>query len=160
MELIVARTNPFGTWGSVAFSQYGNQPLMQLASVTGLSGIAFLVSWFGSLANWIWEVGFDWAIVGFGVLIYAGVWSVVMIGGGARLAFVRSKGKTIRVATIGWPTHILRIDELSGSLQPQISDEGREYFKQKFGQIHDWFLANSQREARAGAKVVVWPKTT
>jgi len=68
MELIVARTNPFGTWGSVAFSQYGNQPLMQLASVTGLSGIAFLVSWFGSLANWIWEVGFDWAIIKAGEL--------------------------------------------------------------------------------------------
>ena len=158
MELIVARTNPFGTWGSVTYSQYGNQPLMQLASVTGLSGIAFLVSWFGSLANWIWEAGFDWAIVGFGVLIYTGVWAIVMLGGGARLAFARSKGKTIRVAAIGWPTHILRIDELSGSLQPQISTEGREYFKQKFRQIHDWFLENSVREARGGAKVIVWPE--
>ena len=55
MELVVSRTNPFGTWGAIAYTQFGNLPLMQLASVTGIAGIAFLVCWFGSVVNWAWD---------------------------------------------------------------------------------------------------------
>jgi apolipoprotein N-acyltransferase len=158
MELIVARTNPFGTWGAVAYSQYGNLPLMQLASVTGITGIAFLVSWFGSLVNWVWTANFDWRIIHTGVLIYAGVFVLVLSGGAVRLTFKRTKAKAKRMAAIGWPKHILRIDELSGSLNPQMSSEERAYYTRKFGQIQDWFLENSRREARSGAEVIVWPE--
>jgi hypothetical protein len=36
VEFINTRTSPFGSWGSVAYTQYGNLPLMQLASVKSL----------------------------------------------------------------------------------------------------------------------------
>lgn len=32
VEFITAKVSPFGTWGSLAYTQYGNRPLMQLAS--------------------------------------------------------------------------------------------------------------------------------
>jgi apolipoprotein N-acyltransferase len=32
-----------GSWGDAAYTQYGNLPLMQLASVTGIFGITFLI---------------------------------------------------------------------------------------------------------------------
>lgn len=38
MEYLGARSNPFGTWGSLAYTQAGNRPLLQLASVAGLWG--------------------------------------------------------------------------------------------------------------------------
>lgn len=42
-ELLLARTSPHGTAGSIAYSQADLLPLVQLVSITGLSGITFLV---------------------------------------------------------------------------------------------------------------------
>lgn len=50
--------SPFGTFGAVAYSQRGFLPVMQLASITGLWGITFVIGWFAGLANHIWENGF------------------------------------------------------------------------------------------------------
>ncbi len=158
MELIGSRTNPFGTWGSITYTQYGNLPLMQLASVAGIWGIAFLITWFGSVVNWAWDNNFNWTMVQTGVLIYAGVWSLVMLGGGARLAFAPSNVKTVRVAAIGWPEDIIQQSEMIRILEPQLPTEEREKLRQSFYQIQDWFIDNAQREARAGAKMVVWPE--
>lgn len=45
MEIFNSLTSPFGTWGSYAYAQAGFTPFMQLASITGLAGITFLVMW-------------------------------------------------------------------------------------------------------------------
>ena len=37
---------PKGTWYSLAYTQAGNLPLLQLVSVTGIWGIVFLMTWF------------------------------------------------------------------------------------------------------------------
>lgn len=160
MELVVSRTNPYGTWGAVAYTQYGNLPLMQLASVTGIAGIAFLVTWFGSVVNWAWTANFNWMTVRTGVLIYAGVWSLVMLGGGARLALAPSNVETIRVAVVGWPDHIVEESEMLRSLEleSRLPVEEREEFARRYEQLQDWFLDNTQREVRAGAIMVVWPE--
>jgi apolipoprotein N-acyltransferase len=55
LEFLFIHFNPLGTWGAWGFTQYGNLPLMQLASVTGMIGITFLMGWFASVANWAWE---------------------------------------------------------------------------------------------------------
>jgi apolipoprotein N-acyltransferase len=49
---------PFGTMNSIAYSQYGDLPLMQVVSVTGIWGITFLIAWFAAVVNWAWERGF------------------------------------------------------------------------------------------------------
>jgi apolipoprotein N-acyltransferase len=49
---------PFGTSGAVAYSQRDFLPIMQIASVTGLWGITFVIGWFASLVNYVWESGF------------------------------------------------------------------------------------------------------
>ena len=51
----LASFNPFGTWGSIAYSQYEHLTLLQLLSVTGLYGITFLIGWFASVAASLWE---------------------------------------------------------------------------------------------------------
>jgi apolipoprotein N-acyltransferase len=48
---------PSGTWGSIAYSQYGNLALLQLLSVTGPWGVTFLLGWFAAACNLVWEVG-------------------------------------------------------------------------------------------------------
>ena len=62
-EFLTLSINQMGTFGAVAYSQYGNLPLMQLLSATGLSGLTFLITWFGSTLNWIWERSFSWPAI-------------------------------------------------------------------------------------------------
>lgn len=54
----LASFNPFGTWGSVAYTQYEYLPLLQLLSVGGLYGITFVMGWLASVTNSLWESGF------------------------------------------------------------------------------------------------------
>ena len=43
VEFLRARLTPAATWGSIAYSQYGFAPVMQVASVAGIWGITFLL---------------------------------------------------------------------------------------------------------------------
>ena len=52
-------TLPFGTIFSPAATQFSFPAITQLASVTGIWGITFLIGWFASTANTLWEHGFD-----------------------------------------------------------------------------------------------------
>src|SRR6266699_811041 len=91
---------PFGTITSIANTQYGNLPLMQLVSVTGIWGITFLITWFASVVNWAWEQHFAWPRIRAGVLLYAGLLGLVLFGGGLRLALLAPQGQSVRVAGI------------------------------------------------------------
>jgi len=44
LEFLNNHTNPMGAWGATGFTQYGDLPLMQLASVTGMIGITCPIS--------------------------------------------------------------------------------------------------------------------
>ncbi len=72
--------SPFGTLNSIANTQYGNLPLLQLVSVTGIWGITFLITWFAAVGNWAWERGFAWPRVRGGTLLYATVLASGTIG--------------------------------------------------------------------------------
>ena len=41
-----------GAWWSIANTQYAFSPLTQLASVTGLAGISFIIYWFAAVMVW------------------------------------------------------------------------------------------------------------
>lgn len=158
LDFAAARLSPYGTWGSLAYTQYGNLPLMQLASVTGTPGIAFLIAWFASVVNWAKSRNFDWSMIRAGLVIYAVAWSVVMIAGGARLVFGHVPEKSVRSATIGWPEGAITQTDYLRALDPELPSDRRDKLRVAFRRIHDYFLDASRREARAGAKVIVWPE--
>ncbi|HEX6483302.1 MAG TPA: nitrilase-related carbon-nitrogen hydrolase [Ktedonobacteraceae bacterium] len=160
-----ALVNPFGTMGNPAYTQYGDLPLLQLLSVTGLWGIVLVMSWLASLINWAWERGFAWSKVRPGLLLYGGLLALVFVGGGARLAFFTPQGPTVRVAGVtASRTPPLPPDSFDDEAQAQVFFNGkatqaqRQAIRPLFAQIDDDLLTRSQQEARAGAKVVVWPE--
>lgn len=101
LEFLGARLSPFGTWGALGYTQHGNLPLMQLASVTGIWGIGFLIAWFAAVANYAWDQQFAWNVMQTGVLLYVAVWSTVMLAGGARLAFAPKASRFELLASAG-----------------------------------------------------------
>jgi apolipoprotein N-acyltransferase len=55
MEFLVSRTGPHGTFGSLGYTQADVLPVMQLASVTGVFGVSFLVALAGAALAIAWR---------------------------------------------------------------------------------------------------------
>lgn len=157
LEFLESRWNPYGTWGATGYTQHGVLPLMQLASVTGIWGIGFLIGWCAAVVNWAWDQQFMWSAVRNGVLIFAGASAAVALLGGLRIAFAPER-QTVRIAGIGWPSGIVEQQEFMRVLAPDFSAAERARLRAAFARIQDSFLARSEREARAGSKIIVWPE--
>ena len=159
VSYLAALLSPSGTMFNPAYSQYGNLPLMQLVSVTGLWGIIFLMSWLASVVNWAWEQGFAWSKARPGLLLYGGLLALVLVGGGARLTFFAPQGATVRVAGVtALHYHTLLPSANFGQLLDEKTTQAqRQAIRPVLARVDANMLALSQQEARAGAKVVVRP---
>ncbi len=87
---------PFGTWGMAAHTQLDNLPLLQLASVTGVAGVSWLVHVVGATA----EATLAGSRTGRAMALAGGTVLGVMALGSARLA-VHETDDTVAVAAIG-----------------------------------------------------------
>jgi apolipoprotein N-acyltransferase len=59
IEFLRSRFLPGATWGSIAYTQYGNLSLMQIAAFVGIWGITFLIGWAASTFDMAWSRNFD-----------------------------------------------------------------------------------------------------
>jgi apolipoprotein N-acyltransferase len=144
LEFVNIQTNPVGMWGATGFTQYGNLQLMQLASVTGMIGITFLMGWFASVANWAWENRGRSREVLPGLAAFGAVLVVVLAFGFVRLnlASISENEETVRIAGI-----------------TAVSMRGINDFLAYDLQSHrDAYFGETVREAQAGAAVIVWPE--
>jgi apolipoprotein N-acyltransferase len=154
---------PFHTnFGSPAYTQYGNLPLMQLVSLTGMWGLTFLVSWLAPVVNEVWEHGTSPRILRYSLLPFGLVLAAVLVYGSARLTFTPT-APVVRVAGLtpdrslylrapnGEPIFWPPIEDIARS-----SDAERAQWHPRWMQIVDDLLARSRQEARAGAKIITW----
>ena len=158
---------PNGTITSIAYTQYGDLPLLQVVSITGIWGITFLIAWFAAVVNWAWERGFAWPQVRRGGLLYAVVLSVVLLGGGARLALFPPQATPVRVAGLSASqADVAALNQqlpqatLSLLLSGKATQADRAIARSAFTTFDDDLLARSLQEARAGAKIILWPETS
>jgi apolipoprotein N-acyltransferase len=158
VEFIESRLSPGATWGLSGYTQFGNQPLLQTASVTGTFGITFLIGWFASVVNLAWDRRFVWREIQSAVLLYAAVFILVILSGSARIAAADSPARMVRAAVVSYPREMFRPGEATHIRFGQVNAEEREPFRRKMSLLQDWFLENSDREARAGAKLILWPE--
>jgi apolipoprotein N-acyltransferase len=159
IEFLNIHTNPVGMWGATGFTQYGNLALMQLASVTGMIGITFLMGWFASVANWAWENREHGERILKGLMFFGAVMAVVFVFGYLRLNLAPTSGRdeTVRVAGItaqGLSSLGERLAEISNPdpVSPTIQQLVQEHW--------DLYLAETTHEAQAGAEVILWPEVS
>lgn len=149
LSFVDTATNPMGNWGAVGYTEYGNLPLMQLVSITGLLGLTFLITWFGPIANWIWDQSLARRDIWRGVALYGGILVLVLGFGMVRLAFFPLEPGTVRIASIN--VRDIDIGELG-----KLFGTDREAFRQGTEELHDRYFQDTIREAQAGAKIVLW----
>jgi apolipoprotein N-acyltransferase len=150
---------PFASWGSPAYSQFGNLALLQVLAVTGMWGITFLIGWFASATNLLWSQGFQSRTARRTAALCAGSIIAVILLGGLRLALFPPAAPAVRIASIS-----------RGAVPPPPATAG--VFHRIFaGQatpadldaLRAWSAANdndllgkAEREMQSGAKIVFW----
>ncbi len=149
MEYLNSLTNPFGTWGALAYTQFGHLPLMQIVSVTGIWGITFLIAWSAAVVNWIWEHGGSWPAVRKAARLCCAVVILVLLLGGARLALYPPKSTTVRIGSITISTRNLARAVIHTPSQS-------ESLRQKMIERQNDLMKLSRQAAKAGAQIVFW----
>lgn len=100
LEYIYHLINQYGTWGHYAYSQHSQHLLLQSISVFGMGYITFLINWFASVINWIYEERNELNKIKNGILIYSLIIGITLLYGGYRTQFQKTDIKTVRVASI------------------------------------------------------------
>ena len=154
-EFLSIWPNPVSTYGSLAYSQFSSLHLTQVASITGMWGVVFLISWFASTVNWIWQEGVDWPRIRRGVAIFAGVTLVVLAYGAIRLTYFLPEPGSVRIHGIVETDYTRTIWETE--LFP-LSQSDPQTFRAQMTPVYERYLEATLREAQAGAQIVVWPE--
>jgi apolipoprotein N-acyltransferase len=151
----------YGTWGSAAYSQYGNLPLLQILSVTGMWGITFLIGWFAAVCNWLWEDGLDNRRARAGAWLCATTLVTVMLAGGARMALFPPAAQTVRVASISKRKVEPELSQAVSNrlFEGKASSEDMDEIQRWAAAMDNDLLSRAEREMQAGAKIVFWGET-
>lgn len=155
--LLAQPFHPFPTFGSIAYSQFSILNLSQIVSVTGLWGLIFVVTWFSSVINWTWEKGFEWQSIIKRWRIFVIILFVIIFFGGIRTTVFSPKSDTVHIASLVRDTQTEKLygktdrDNSDGMPTSDINDS-----RETFSKIMDLFLDRTQKQAQAGAKIVMW----
>jgi apolipoprotein N-acyltransferase len=152
------------TAGSPAYSQYGILPLIQIVSVTGMWGLTFLIMWFATTVNALWEHRFHWRPVRGMLGLYAGVLLVVFIYGGLRLAFTQrqltqASDPNVITATITNESIFNVFKSMDLGTFYRSSEAERAAARPKFAAVNDQLFARVETALQAGAQIVATQET-
>lgn len=150
---------PFGSWCSVAYSQYGNLAMLQILSVTGLGGVTFLIGWTAAAGNAVWEEGATPRRVPRVATASAVLLLATLLAGGVRLMLFPPSAETVRIASLSQldlglhPDRevVRRFDHHEPLTTAEIKT-----IRENAAAIADDLLLRTEREARAGARIVFW----
>lgn len=145
VDFFSANGSPFGTFGAGAYSQRDFLPIIQIASVTGLWGITFIISWFASLMNHVWENEFK---LSRSVLASTCVLILIVVLGFGRTLSASQPAQTAQVAGFSLPNG--RLSEILGHLETQ--DESS--FRLAVDELHAQELNQIRVLAEQGAEIV------
>jgi len=160
MDYILGFTS-LGTLFSTASTQFSFATIAQAASVTGIWGISFLIAWFASIVNTVWENGSDLNMprgkdytrpVHNPVMVFVAAVLLVVVYGSVRIATSPSRTETVRVAgiTVEHPRDYWALLDI-GTPKEEVDRYGEE-----IRGVEDALFTESTRAAQAGARIIFW----
>jgi len=158
VEFLRSRFTPAATWGSIAYTQYGYLPVMQIAALTGIWGITFAITWFASTAEWALSRHFEWNTVRGPLLTCLSVLGGLVLAGAVRVALAGTDASALRIATLNRPVDLFVPGEMTRITEGRVRADEVAQVKAKLTELHTWFLDGSRRESRAGARLIAWPE--
>ncbi len=145
--------SPIGTSLSIAVSQFDSQPLIQLASVTGIWGISFLIGWFASIMNVFWEKGFSVKEALGPVSLFAASFVLVFSFGGLRMVLLQPEMETVR---IGGVTIVQQTDYWAEIIDKGTPEDIAHQYDSEFESLEEALFVDSIKVVQMGAQIVFW----
>jgi len=158
-EFTYNQFNQYGTWGHLAYTQQSQLVLLQSISIFGLGYITFLITWFASVSNWVYEQRNEWKNVKKGVLIYSLVLGLTLIYGGYRVQFQKPNSETIRVASISALDSLKVLVDIQGLNNKETQNNVKIETRKNTSKLNQYLFNRSIKEAKSGAKIVFWAET-
>ena len=145
VDFLTASNSPFGTFGASAYTQRGFVATMQIVAVTGLWGIPFVIGWFASTANHLWE---SRAKSNRFRLAFAAFLILVLGLGFGRTLLADQPAQNVSIAGFSLPA-----GKLQALMALRTADEAA--FRQGVDELHTQQLDQIRSMADAGAKIIV-----
>lgn len=147
-----ASFGPYGTWGSLANTQFENKILLQLASVTGLWGITFVTGWTASVVNWLWTQTLEKRTF-IQMKAYLACMLIVVLFGAVRWLMPHQSNRNVKVAGVAvrmsWNN--FNLNELSkDTLLPEFEPQRLQLINNA-----SKVLEMASAEAKKGASIIV-----
>jgi len=144
---------PLGTVFSVAATQFDQTVFIQLAALTGIWGLGFLIGWTATTINHMWEQEFDLRKAGTVSLACGSILSAILLLGGLRLVLTDPGRETVKIGGI--------TVEHTRDYWGEIIDQGTpkdtvNQYQAELDELRDRLFAESQRAADYGAQIVFW----
>lgn len=149
-EFMYATLSPLGSTGCLAYTQTEFTSLIQIASITGIYGITFIITWFSSVAYDVIYIK-ELKPVKKEIFIYGAVLLLVLTFGGLRL-LIPDSSKTVRVS--GLNVYDLRSEEVRKTWYNVENDTTK--FQSMCDEILNGLIEGTEKEAKSGSKIVVW----
>lgn len=149
VEFFMMNDAALGTFGASAYTQYAFGWLTQTASITGLWGITFLVSWFAATVAWIIIANPSRSQLIPAVSIYGVVLIVALGFGFNRLSNQPDYEETALMA--GITAQSIDMSEL----MPTYADDV-EAFREETQAIHAAYIEKTQAAIESDAELVLW----
>ncbi|MGG8495452.1 nitrilase-related carbon-nitrogen hydrolase [Tenacibaculum sp. TC6] len=156
IEYVYHQFDPFGTWWHFAYTQQSQSVLLQSISLFGMGYITFLITWFSSVFNWIYEQKNEWKNVKKGILIYSLTLGLTFMYGGLRIHFQKPNSKTIRVASISALDSLKVLIDIQGLNNKETENSVKTETRINTSKLNQYLFNKSITEAKAGAKIVFW----
>jgi apolipoprotein N-acyltransferase len=140
-------------------SQFTLQPLVMTTSIFGTYGLSFLVAWFASMINYLWEEEWNIKKLGYCGLVYIALMAVMLIYGGIVLAFPEKAEKNVPIAGITLENDLYESMSESGLYVSEILDLNPDEYAKLISspQSHmDEMRQKTLEAVKAGAKIIVW----
>jgi apolipoprotein N-acyltransferase len=156
IEYVYHQFNQFGTFGHFAYTQQSQLIFLQSISIFGLGYITFLIAWFASVSNWIYEQRNEWKNLKKGILIYSLVFGLTLTYGSYRMQIQKPNSETVRIASISALDSLKVMVDIQGINNKETENEVKTETRRNTSILNQNLFDRSIKEAEAGAKIVFW----
>lgn len=150
-EFLLSLFNPFGTAGLLGYTQLDFLAFSQLASLTGMWGMTFMITWFGSLIFWLFDNRFKWKKRLIGGLIYFSLLTSILVYGVVRIK-MPLQNSFVRISGIHTHDKVVEGEKMNFVL----SNKDTTRFKEISNSIISRLIKETKAEAKNKSKIIVW----
>ena len=156
IQFLLSYVEQLGTILHWTGSMFSLKPLIQLVSITGVWGPSFLVGWLASILNLLWEEKFDLRKVKLPVIVFSGLFLLVILLGSIRMAFFAPSPGTVKVGSVVVGFQEDNFFYIYDDMPEKVKLEQKEKYRVLTYDVQNELFATSEQLIPSGIRILSW----